>query len=131
MTRPLFLLLFLLSPLRSETVNVEYIVSEKTTYNGSGVIFSPDLCITAGHIVMFKKNEPIIIKREKKAINGTVLFVDEGADLAIIKMERKLDVPTLTISEGVELDEEVLVECFSRTRKLKFYSTGTENINNT
>lgn len=128
---PLFLLLFLLSPLRSETVDIEYTLEDRTVYVGSAVLFSTDLCVTAGHVVNFKEGEPVILKRNRRAINGTSIVVDKGADIAIIKMESKLDIPTLVISKGVEQDEQVVVECFNRTRKLIYYSIGTDAQTNT
>lgn len=127
----ILLLLFLSLPLLAETIDVEYIDENRQSYNGCGVIYSPTICITAGHITNFKSNEPVIIKKDRKAINGTVKYVDSTADIAIIVLEKEIEAPTLVLSNGLAEQEVVQVDCFSRSRKLVYTSIGTNDVDGT
>lgn len=124
----LILMICLLSStsLLGETVDLEYIDANNKSYNAKAVIYSSDICITAGHVVDFKENEPVILKRNRKAINGQVVFIDEGADIAIIQTENKIETPTLLISSGPADKEVVFVDSFSKSRNLIYYSTITD-----
>lgn len=126
----LFLLLFI-SPLFAETVDVEYIQLNRQMRTCVGVLYSPDICLTVGHLTDFVEDEPVIIKRNRRAINGTIISINQGADIAVVKLEKKLKVPTLPISTGVNEGEEVFVDCFDRSRKMWLNGYGVEPLTDT
>lgn len=127
---PLFFLLFS-TILTAETVDIEYVQTNREMRTCVGVLYSPELCITVGHLTDFVESEPVIIKRNRRAINGTVILVDKGADISIVKMEKSLEIPTITFSEGISEGDEVLIDCFDKSRKLSLNGYGIEPLTNT
>lgn len=122
----LIICLFFSKILFAETIDLEYINPDNKSYNAKAVIYSSNICITAGHVVDFKEKEPVILKRNRRAINGEIILVDEGSDIAIILLETKIETPTLTISDGPKENENVFVDSFGKSRKLRYHSTITD-----
>ena len=119
----LIICLFFSKIVFAETVDIEYITDTNKIYNGKAVIYSRNLCITAAHIIDFKDKEPVILKRNRRAINGEVIFIDRTNDIAIVHLEKELEIPTLTISEGISQNEEVFVDSFDKSRTLRYHET--------
>lgn len=125
-TPPILLLLFFIGPLFSETVDIEYVQHNREVRNCVGVLYSSDICITVGHLTNFVNNEPVIIKRNRRAINGNIIYVDSGSDISIIRLENKLEIPTLTFGEEIKVGDEVRVDCFDQSRRMVLNSYAIE-----
>lgn len=124
----ILLVLVIASKLFSETVQLEYVNEAGKSQFGSAVIYSADLCITAGHVVDFKDDQPVIVKRQRRAINGNVVYVMKGADLALIKLEKSIEAPTLLVRrKDLEDGETLLCESLLGKHNMTIVGYGEDN----
>lgn len=128
--RILIIALFLIQPLIAETINIEYIELSNNSRHGAGILVSPNLCISAGHIFEFQENVPAIIKYDRRAYNGSVIIIDKGADLAAIQLENNIDIPSITLAEKVEIKEEVYFNTGMEIKNIIFNEYATESLTN-
>ena len=103
-----FLLTLLPLQVLAQLVQVDYTSPEGAYFRASGVMYSDSICITAGHVVGFKTDQQVKIIFAGKVYEGAIVGVNEGSDVAVVRMIRRFKTTPIKIGVVKKQDRVIM-----------------------